>query len=151
MEILQDIIQTPIFCQMSIYALQLAVCLYEIEMVRQSGVENPLNTVKYCEKTNILPMFQNCGSFSLLLVAPMTGVVLVSAINCVLCYFITTSTINGMWIGDLAYGLRWYQLLPDDQFILQGIIQRAQRPCELKVWGMFVCSLETFLKVILIS
>lgn len=54
-----------------------------------------------------------------------------------------------MVMGDLVYDLHCYQLLPDDQFIVQTIIQRAQKLCELRGLGVFVCSLGTFLKVIL--
>lgn len=34
MEKLEDIIRTPIFCQIAIFALQFAICLFEIELVR---------------------------------------------------------------------------------------------------------------------
>lgn len=77
----------------------------------------------------------------------ITGVVFFTSINCMLCFFITISTANGMVIGDLAYDLYWYQLLPHDQFIVQTIIQRPQKPCELRGLGVFACSLATFLKV----
>lgn len=52
-----------------------------------------------------------------------------------------------MSIGDRMFDLHWYQLRRSEQFIVQIMIQRAQRPFELKGLGVFVCSLETYLKV----
>lgn len=52
-----------------------------------------------------------------------------------------------MSVGDITYGLSWYQLPHDEQFIVQTIIQRSQKPFELKGLGVFVCSLDTYVKV----
>lgn len=52
-----------------------------------------------------------------------------------------------MSIGDRVYGLHWYELQRDEQFAVRMMIQRAQKPFELKGLGVFVCSLETFLTV----
>lgn len=65
----------------------------------------------------------------------------------ILCYFVTTSTINAMSIGDQIYNLCWYQLPRNDQYIVETIIRRAQKTIELKGLGVFVCSLMTYLKV----
>lgn len=56
--------------------------------------------------------------------------------------------INVMTIGDHIYELHWYQLSRNEQFVVQMIIARSQKPFELKGLGVFECSLETFLKVI---
>lgn len=53
-----------------------------------------------------------------------------------------------MHIGDLTYGISWYQLPRDEQFVVQSIIQRSQKLFELKGLGVIVCSLETYLRVI---
>lgn len=66
-----------------------------------------------------------------------------------LSYFLTTSTINAMAIGYRIYDLHWYQLPRGEQFIVQMLLHRSQFPFEFKGLGIFVCSLETFLKVIL--
>lgn len=60
----------------------------------------------------------------------------------------TTLTTNAMHIGDLTYGISWYQLPRDEQFVVQSIIQRSQKLFELKGLGVIVCSLETYLRVI---
>lgn len=52
-----------------------------------------------------------------------------------------------MSIGDIVYGLSWYQLSRNDQYIVKTIIRRAQKPIALKGLGVFVCSLNTFLNV----
>lgn len=70
------------------------------------------------------------------------------SINFILSYFITTLTTNGHLIGDIAYDSLWYQLPNNEQFIVQMIIRRAQKPFTLNALGVFSCSLETFLTVI---
>lgn len=64
-----------------------------------------------------------------------------------LCYFITMITTETAAIGDIAYDSTWYHLPCSEQAIVQMIIRRAQRPCELKGLDVIVCSLETFGKV----
>lgn len=53
-----------------------------------------------------------------------------------------------MSIGNQIYNLHWYQLPRSEQFIVQLMIQRANRPFTVKGLDVFVCSLEVFLKVI---
>lgn len=50
-------------------------------------------------------------------------------------------------IGRLIYDLHWYQLSHRDRFIVQMMIQRSEQQYEVKALGIFVCSLETYLKV----
>lgn len=52
-----------------------------------------------------------------------------------------------MSIGDRIYDLLWYQLPCDERILVQLIIQFANQPYELKGFGIFVCSFDTFLKV----
>lgn len=54
---------------------------------------------------------------------------------------------NELSIGDIAYDLSWYQMPRDNQYIVETILRRSQKPIELKGLGVFVCSLTTFLKV----
>lgn len=68
-----------------------------------------------------------------------------------LCYFTTSATINAMLVGDRIYELNWYEKSRNEQFMVQVMIQRAQKPFDLKGLGVFVCSLETYLKVKQIS
>lgn len=53
-----------------------------------------------------------------------------------------------MSIGDQMYDLQWYQLSRNEQFIVRMLIERSQKPLELKGLGFFVCSLQTYLLVI---
>lgn len=78
---------------------------------------------------------------------PLNGIVFLSLMNYILCYFMATLTLNGVSIGDRVYHLDWYQLSRNEQFIIQTMIRRAQEPFELNGLRLFVCSLETFLKV----
>lgn len=55
--------------------------------------------------------------------------------------------INAVTISDTAYESTWYQMQPVDQVIIEMIIRRGQRPYEIKGLGVFVCSLETYLRV----
>lgn len=70
-----------------------------------------------------------------------------SAANFVLCYFITMITIVVVSIGDVVYGSHWYSMQHDDQFLVQMIVTRSQKPFALKGLSVFVCSLETYAKV----
>lgn len=49
--------------------------------------------------------------------------------------------------GDVAYNLPWYQMHPYDRICVKMIIRRSQRPRELNGLGVFVCSLEVYLRV----
>lgn len=53
-----------------------------------------------------------------------------------------------MSIGNIVYGLHWYQLPSNEQYIVETIIRRSQVPIAIKGMGVIVCSLETYLKVI---
>lgn len=52
-----------------------------------------------------------------------------------------------MSAADRIYDLPWYQLSPHQQFMMQVIIMRAQTPFEVRALGVFICSLEVYLKV----
>lgn len=54
---------------------------------------------------------------------------------------------NIMSVGDVVYGLFWYTLPLNEQFIVETIIRRSHKTYEVKGLGMFVCSLETYMKV----
>lgn len=86
-------------------------------------------------------------SFNLLTL--IGGLAFQSILNYMLCYYVTTITINVMSIGDKIYDLRWYQLSHSEQYIVRMLIRRSQKPFELKGLGVFVCSLETFVLVII--
>lgn len=64
-----------------------------------------------------------------------------------LCYFVTTSMLKTMTIGDRVYELYWYQLSRSEQYIVRMIINRTQKPFHIRILGVFKCSLGTFLKV----
>lgn len=55
--------------------------------------------------------------------------------------------VDAIAIGDAAYESQWYRMRHNDQVIVEIIIRRAQRPFEIKGLGVFVCSLETYIKV----
>lgn len=59
----------------------------------------------------------------------------------------TGLTTNAANIGDIAYDALWYERPSKEQFVIQMIMQRAQKTFELKGMGVFVCSLQTFLMV----
>lgn len=67
--------------------------------------------------------------------------------NYLMCYFITSITVKTVSIGDIAYNSPWYQMTRNEQVFVEMIIRRSQRPYELKGLGVFVCSLETYLRV----
>lgn len=67
--------------------------------------------------------------------------------NYVLCYYITMIMINAVAVSDTAYESQWYRMTRADQVIVEMIIRRAQRPYEIKGLGVFVCSLETYIRV----
>lgn len=85
------------------------------------------------------------------LITSVGGLIFLSTWNFMLCYFTTSATINAMLVGDRIYELNWYEKSRNEQFMVQVMIQRAQKPFDLKGLGVFVCSLETYLKVKQIS
>lgn len=66
-----------------------------------------------------------------------------------LCYFVLSLSIRTVSIGDIAYNSPWYRMNRNERIIVRMIIRRSQRPCQLKGLGIFVCSLETYLRVII--
>lgn len=69
------------------------------------------------------------------------------AYNYALCYFVTTITTGGQMIGDIVFDLDWYQLPSAGQQFSRMVMHRSQKVIKIKGLGVFVCSLETFLKV----
>lgn len=67
--------------------------------------------------------------------------------NYVLCYFVSNIINDTESIGDIAYNSPWNQMPRTVRVCGEMIIRRSHRPFELKGMGVFVCSLETFLKV----
>lgn len=64
-----------------------------------------------------------------------------------MCYFVSNIIYDTGSIADIAYNSTWYQMTRTERVCVEMIIRRAQRPFELKGLGVFVCSLETYLKV----
>lgn len=50
-------------------------------------------------------------------------------------------------ISNITYDLSWYCLPNAEQNFLRMMIHRSQKIIQIKGLGVFVCSLETFLKV----
>lgn len=92
-------------------------------------------------------LFQEIAHFSVNVAFVLITLQFFSTVNYVLCFLITSLTIDAMTIGDILYDLNWYQLPRAEQYIVQIIIRRSQDSIEMKGLGVFVCSLETFLKV----
>lgn len=91
--------------------------------------------------------FQDLTSFSFDFFTYVLGLIFFLTNNYVLCYFITSSTLNIMSIDAIIYDLLWYRLPCKDQFAIQMIMLRTQVPHEIKGLGVFVCSLTTYFKV----
>lgn len=89
-------------------------------------------------------LFQSIAAISFNILTFVGGLPFLTLIHYMLCFYVSTLTINGMLIGDHIYELQWYQLKRNEQFIVQTMIIRAQKSFELKGLGVFVCSLETF-------
>lgn len=64
-----------------------------------------------------------------------------------LCYFVSNLIDDTLSIGHIAYNSPWYQMARTEKVCVEMIIRRSQRPFELKGLGIFVCSLETYLRV----
>lgn len=67
--------------------------------------------------------------------------------NFLLCFFVSLITVKTTSIGDIAYNSPWYQMPRDERDVVEMIIRRSQRPREIKGMDVFVCSLETYLRV----
>lgn len=145
MEMLEDVISEPIFFLIAVFPLQFSILLFEIELVSLKMHQFQWN---YMRKNipNLLP-FQNITTISFIVVTYMGGLTFLSILNFLLCFFVTTATINAMQIGDEIFDLNWYKLPCNEQLFILLVLQRAQKPLELRGLGFFTCSLATFLKV----
>lgn len=148
---LDGIIRAPIFYQISVFGIQVAIILYQIEIVsifHWISDSRAKAKIKLINKPFSINRFvQDISHFSFNLETGISELIFLSIINYVLCYIVTISSSNTMSIGYLIYGLYWYQLPRGEQFIVQMIIQRTQKPFELKGLGVVACSLETYMTV----
>lgn len=97
--------------------------------------------------SNITPnfySFQNITIISFDLLTYITSLLIFVITVYILCYFVSSSTLNVMTIADMLFDLFWYQLPHDEQCIVQLIISRAQKPYEIKGLGVLACSLDVY-------
>lgn len=173
MEMLEDIIRSPIFYQLSVFGLQISVLLFEFELVNSivlgetrlfsERLDLCARDSNFPEETRFFPRrhdfsrsdlklenfyhFQNVSSISIDVTYDLAALIAFSTINYTACFFTSSTTSNMMSMCELVYDLNWFQLSRHEQFIVQTIIQRSQRQFELKGLGILICSLETYLKV----
>lgn len=143
MEMLEDVIREPIFFLIAVFPLQFSILLFEIELVRKKRRRRFQIQQDYIK---ILLPFQNITTISFIVVTYMGGLTFLSILNFLLCYFATSATINAMEIGDETFNLNWYKLPCEQQLSLLFMLQRSQKPLELRGLGFFTCSLGSFLK-----
>lgn len=146
---LQDIVRSPIFYQILFYPLQAAALFFEFEAVSTSFWPVILSTWFECHTSTLLNSlcFQNLEHFKFTFISGFCGLSWLTALNYILCYYTTTSTLNAMAFGDRIYDSHWYHLTFKEQVIVQMVIQRSQREYEFKGLDLFTCSLQTYLMV----
>lgn len=154
MEMLETVMSKPIFYQITIFAFQIAVCLFQIEHVSRIFPTFPTHFLPFpyflslFRQTSYSPP-KNATEMDFNFVFSWDQFVFFSAQNYTLCFFITTITIVVVSTGDVAYDSHWYQMSKNDAYIIQMIIERSQKAFGLRALGVFVCSLETYAKVII--
>ena len=55
--------------------------------------------------------------------------------------------LDAISIDSIIYHSLWYEMPRVEQVYVELIMQRSQKPFEIKGLGVFVCSLETYLRV----
>lgn len=158
MNMLEDIIRAPIFFQLPLFALQFAIMSFTLENVREKMLKERFldkyldsrerhSRELHLEKSSLsrqLPVekahrfsfnSQDITEFSLNLVFSVGVLLFFSIVNYMACYLITTLTIDAMSVGDILYGITWYNMPRYDQYIVQTIIRRSQDAVELKRFG----------------
>lgn len=93
------------------------------------------------------PHTQSITDLSLIVVSSCNELLYVAIDAYILCYFITSITIAAGSIDGIIYNAPWYQLPRNEQLIVGMIMRRSRLACEIKGMGVFVCSLETYLRV----
>lgn len=68
-------------------------------------------------------------------------------LNYMSCNYANSVTEHSFNVGDIIYDSFWYRLPIKQQKAIQFTIQRAQEPFYFKGYKIFICSMETFLKV----
>lgn len=174
MDIFEEIISAPIFLQVPVFGLQLAIILYQLEYVsnfcyqERSQFEAPISEyppkldTKYPHlpyNNKILPKHSNRHRFLVSSLATQSIAAPLSVILCIgellyyglnvylLCYFISIISIDTGAIGMIAYDSPWHQMGHTEHRIIEMVLRRSQRPCDLKGLGVVICSLETYGKV----
>lgn len=159
MAMFEDIVSLPVFLQVPMFGVRLAVLIYQLESVRSYTPLLAMTKHKFPSLTKHQQQQQNSHifnaiiaqniiNFSLIHVILILGTVFYAALEIyAVCYFISSITIKSVSIADIAYNSSWYQMPRADRICVEMIMRRAQRPYELKGLGIFVCSLETYLMV----
>lgn len=159
MEMLEDISSVTMFIQVPMFGILLAAVMFQMETV--SNWEKKITIFSFNEicifgtwyiSTRFYPAEtflpgQNIANLSLAAAVNVCEICFFAINIYVLCYYISLIMIIAVSIGDTAYESQWYRLTRDDQVIVEMIIRRAQRPYEIKGLGVFVCSLEAYVKV----
>lgn len=145
---LESIVSAPIFCQMSVYALLLAVVLYRVDNVSGQVFVQLLEKQQMLWIFFCLPLIIQITIQSLLdLLFICSELPYFTLVVYVLCYFATTLPLRIQSISDVVYGLPWHRMPISEQKLVQAIIQRTQRDFQFRALGVLICSLESFLKV----
>lgn len=150
---LEDIIRAPTFYQISVFGLQLAIILFQLEVVSRiflCPLEDCRAKNRICFSFDglfVSSLSQDISRFSYNLASELTELLFFTFVNFILCFLVTMSTTNTMSVGDKVYELLWYQLPRNERLIVRTIMRRSQKPFELKGLGVFVCSLETYVRV----
>lgn len=147
MEILEDVIRSSIFIQITTFPLKIAIISFHMEAVSNDPVKIFLIGVTL--QTFLSFFLWKCfhdGRLTELLFF-INGLLFFTAEPYVICYYLTEITLNGCMIGEIVYNAHWYEFTTADQWIVQRIIHRAQEPFVFKGFGIIYYSLNTFAKV----
>lgn len=96
----------------------------------------------------LLSIDQNGANLNVDFIFCLNCLVAESFMNFISCYYSDYVCDQFYDMADIAYAVNWYKFSLNEQRYIQLIVLRAQKRFKLTGCKMFVCSMETYLQVI---
>lgn len=144
MDNIKIIMSGPLFFQLLVYAVFIAVNLLQLDEVLLNSAQ--LVTFKKLNSKNCLP-FQTLQNFDFGILLNLNSLITQIIFNYISCSYANNVTVQSLSAADIAFSVPWYAFPMTRQHFIMQMIQRAQKPFYLKGYNIVECSLATYFNV----
>lgn len=144
----------PLFFQLLVYAVFIAMNLLQLDEVRQklnsflqvNSIAISNRSSKLRKRNNYLP-FQTLQHFDFGILINLNSMITQIIFNYISCSYANNVTMKSFAAADIVFSTPWYAFPVTRQLFVVQMIQRAQKPFYLKGYNIVECSLTTFFNV----